>query len=731
MATSPSDNAWVGDFPSHLVTVPARPRFGRVRATAIGAFTLAMCLLLAGAAAAPALRSPAFLIEGMREISSPPEGTSWTPAPVDASGLAMVAGADGQRYVLHTAAGDRTFLPGVNLGTTTPGRLPGDMSVSAAQYRAWFAAMSWLGIRVVRIYTIHPPAFYQQLAAYNRANPERPLYLMQGVYLPDESYIAKKNLFDKRVTDVFTTELKHAAQAVSGKLSRTPGPGRAGGAWDADVTPWLIGWIIGGEFDPRALKASDKRAEGATPVRGKYFRTTPEATPTEKWLAARMNELATEVAAQGLSQPIAFVNWPTTDPLKHPDEPLEQEDLLQLDANHVQPTVDWPAGTFASYHAYPYYPDFLRHEPGLQTFHYAGRADPYAAYLTALRKHHAAMPTMITEFGVPSSIGSAHHGPLGRDQGDHSEQDAMRLDAELLRLIRDQGMAGGFLFEWADEWFKFTWNTINHQDPRRRQLWHDTMTNEQYFGMLATDPADRPESARQQLMDAKGAWPARRVTASVDESYLHLQIRLSGSPPGSVQLGFDVLPSLTGTPMAGSLDRRPDAVLALNLVGRTGQAYLRDELDPVPLDYDVPQRLRGPAPTGWKPYELVINRAETVPSTGAKLPIEMQNAGLLRYGRWDSDSRALWHSDGAELTVRVPWALLGFADPSSHAVGVPRSGDLTTQVSPGVTVSVAASGTDQAIGKVTWTDWARPSFTERLKRGADKFRDAALAVSAD
>jgi hypothetical protein len=721
----------VGDIPSHLVTAAAGARFERARATATAVFTLAMCLLLAGATPAPGRQSPAFLIAGMREIPSPPEGTSWQPAPVDADGLAMVAGADGQRLVLHTTGGDRTFLPGVNLGTTTPGHLPGDMSISAAQYRAWFAAMSYLGIRVVRIHTIHPPAFYQQLRAHNEAHPDRPLYLMQGVYLPDESYIAKNNLFDKRVTEVFTTELGHAARAVSGELSRPPGPGRAGGAWDADVTPWLAGWIIGGEFEPHALAATDERASDASPVRGRYFRSTPDATPSERWLAARMNELAGFVAKRGLSQPIAFVNWATTDPLRHPDEPLEQEDLLQLDANHVRPTADWPAGTFASYHAYPYYPDFLRHEPGLRSVQYAGQPDPYAGYLTALREHHATMPTLITEFGVPSSIGSAHHGPLGRDQGDHSEQDAMRIDAALLRLIRDQGLAGGFLFEWADEWFRFTWNTVAHQDPRRRQLWHDPMTNEQHFGLLATDAAQRPASAWQRLIDAEGGWPVRQTTAVADESYLHLRVRLGGSPPGALQLAFDVLPGLTGEPMAGSADRRPDAVLALNLVGRTGQAYLRDELDPVPLDHDVPDRLRGPAPAGWKPYELVLNRAETVPSTGAKLPVEMQNAGLLRHGRADQDSRALWHKDEEELTVRVPWALLGFADPSAHAVGVPRSGRLTLQTSPGVTVSVAAAGRDQALGRVTWNDWARPSFTERLKRGAEQFRDAALAVTSD
>ena len=86
------------------------------------------------------------------------------------------------------------------------------------------------------------------------------------------------------------------------------------------------------------------------------------------------------------------------------------------------------------------------------------------------------MPVMITEFGVPSSIGSAHMGPRGRAQGGHSEQQAMAIDAELLRIIHAQGCAGGFVFEWADEWFKFTWNTIDYEVPGdRRQLWVDPL----------------------------------------------------------------------------------------------------------------------------------------------------------------------------------------------------------------------------------------------------------------
>jgi hypothetical protein len=725
----------VEDFPSHLVQAPRRPRFGRGKAAAILLTTLAMCLPLTGATAAPVVHSPAFAIRGMERIPAPPAGASWAPVFRPAAGLNVLATAGGGRFALHTASGDVTFLPGVNLGSTTPGHQPGELSISPEQYRTWFAAMGWLGIRVVRIYTIHPPAFYQELAGYNRANPDRPLYLMQGVYLPDESYVEKQDLYGRTVTTAFADELRDAADAVAGDLSRPVTPGRAAGVWDTDVNSWLAGWIVGVELDPSATFGSDRRNGGRPAVTGRYFRSTAAATPTERWLAARMDELAGFQAARGLSQPIAFVNWPTTDPLRHPDEPLEQEDLLQLDANHVRATAAWPAGTFASYHAYPYYPDFQRHEPGLQDFRYAGRADPYAAYLTALKRHHGSMPTMVTEFGVPSSIGSAHHSPLGRAQGDHSERDAMRIDADLLRLIRDQGLAGGFLFGWADEWFKFTWNTITHQDPGRRQLWHDPFTNEQHFGLLAMDAAGQPDAETRYLFDAEGGWPVRRATARVDESYVHLRLGLGDAPPSTLTLGFDVLPGLVGNAPPGALDRMADAALTLDLGNRTGQAYLRTRLDPLPLDYRVPDAARGPAPAGWRRFELMVNRELTVPSTGERLPAEIQNAGALRYGSWDpddpdADSRALWRRDGDDLIVRVPWAMLGYADPSAHMVGVPqRSGELGLVVSPGVGLTVSATGSDQFVGDVSWVNWNRPYWTERLKQGAERFRDAALEVA--
>ncbi|MEU7903524.1 hypothetical protein [Actinoplanes sp. NPDC049118] len=686
-------------------------RGGRHRLALFGCVAVIAIVAVAGAVAAVRSRGDradrAPPASGRAAASASAEaGRSWAPAARRVSGLQVPATAGDGLFALHTAGGDVTFLPGVNLGSTTPGHQPGELSIDSGQYRRWFGEMAALGIRAVRIYTIHPPAFYQELAEYNRTHSSRPLYLMQGVYLPDESYVRTHDLYGDGVTNAFRDELRDAADAAAGRLDRAPRPGHASGSWDADVNPWIAGWIIGVEFDPAAVAGSDRGNAGAPDVKGRYFRSSPDATATERWLAARMDELAGYQAGRGYSQPIAFVNWPTTDPLRHPEEPSSTEDLLQLDANHVRPTAAWPAGTFASYHAYPYYPDFQRHEPGLQ------RGDPYARYLAELKKHHGDMPTMITEFGVPSSIGSAHSAPLGRSQGGHTEAEATRIDAGLLHVIKDQGLAGAFLFAWMDEWFKYTWNTVRHQVPERRQLWHDPLTNEQHFGLLAMDAAGPPDAVPTALLDG-------RVEARTDESSLSLTVH---RPPATMTLGFDVLPGITGSPPPGSGSRTADAAFVLNPAARTGQAYLRAQLDPVPLDDPKSEARRGPAPNGWRRVELLLNHARVVPGTGRRLPAEIQNAGDLRYGE-------LWRHDGESLTIRVPWAMLGFADPSAHRVGIPDGTTLTTQVSPGIGVTLSAAGTDHQAGTVGWTDWNRPYYNERLKTGTEAVRQAYLAVA--
>jgi hypothetical protein len=86
--------------------------------------------------------------------------------------------------------------------------------------------------------------------------------------------------------------------------------------------------------------------------------------------------------------------------------------------------------------------------------------------------------------------------------------------------------------------------------------------------------------------------------------------------------------------------------------------------------------------------------------------------GVLRYGTWDpgdpaADSRVLWHRDGADVVVRVPWALAGFADPPSRPVLVPRGRKATAVTADDVGQVVSIDGVDRYVGTVTWEGWQR------------------------
>ena len=655
--------------------------------------------------------------------------------------------------MLSTAGGERSFIPGVNIGATVPGASPGEMHIGAGEFRRWFQQIGELQLRAVRVYTIMPPSFYEELVAYDQAHADAPLYLIQGVWIPEEAFLAGHDLFDAEVRGGFRRELDGAVAAVHGDLSRTRRRGSAWGAWTADASRWLLAYSIGVEWDPIATAASDVKNRGRKPYRGRYFVAAGEASPTESWLAEMLDTVAAAAAARGVSLPLTFTNWPTTDPLRHLDEPLGQEDLVGIDADHIAATAAWPGGYFASYHAYPYYPDFQRHERALTT---AGDGDPYAGYLAALRKHHAGMPVMITEFGVPSSIGLAHQGPLGRDQGGHSEQEAMRIDADLLRTIHDQGCAGGFVFEWTDEWFKFTWNTIDYELPSdRRQLWLNPWTNEEHFGLVATDPGktdvvtvggDGGEwltNGSQVILESRG--PLREVRAVKDEGYLYLHLVLRDPDfwkTHAVTIGFDVLPGASGgLPDLGG--RYPAADYAVVLgPGTNGRALVRASNDQYVILYGKVRRYFGYDAAAlaegsgvWDPQRLITNRPLTIPSTGEKLPVESDAVGELRYGTSDPDdpafdSRTIWAA-GDVLELRLPWEMIGFSDPSSlQALRVGLDGTLTTVPVDRVGIAVATGSSLSVTRGYSWDPWQRATWHERLKAGLGAFAEAVHDVQA-
>jgi hypothetical protein len=175
----------------------------------------------------------------------------------------------------------------------------------------------------------------------------------------------------------------------------------------------------------------------------------------------------------------------------------------------------------------------------------------------------------------------------------------------------------------------------------------------------------------------------------------------------------------------------------LDLPRRTGQAWVRSRLDPDQIDYaPIPAGAR-PAPRdGWRILELVTDRPWVLPRTRQHTRMRFNNAGLLRYGDWTPgdpgyDSQALWHLRGSELDLRIPWAMAGLSDPSSHQALMPLGEFRATSVTiPGIGVTIATDGGPaQQIGTIRWQNWQAVQYTERIKAGASALREAFARVS--
>ena len=85
-------------------------------------------------------------------------GPSWAPSPRQAGGLRTIATCSHTgEYSLFTAHGPVHFLPGIDLGATTPGHLPGELAITPGDYARWLTEMGALGVHASpRLH--HPPA---------------------------------------------------------------------------------------------------------------------------------------------------------------------------------------------------------------------------------------------------------------------------------------------------------------------------------------------------------------------------------------------------------------------------------------------------------------------------------------------------------------------------------------------------------------------------------------------
>ena len=606
------------------------------------------------------------------------------------------------------------YVKGVNLGATLPGALPGEFPADSGLYAGWLESIAGMNANAVRLRALLPPDFYRALAAWNDAHPQQVLWLIQGIPARDADTPAG--------LAALRSEARTVVDATHGAADLFARPGRAGGRYDADVSGWTLGWVLDPGLAPAAVRAYDDAHPGRHMTGGRYL-AMADGGAIESWLAARCDELlAYEAERYGTLHPIAYASIPALDPLAH----TAGGDSTGIDPSLVRATDANPAGWFASYDAYPFDPECLGR--GYTRARSAEGPSAYFGYLRDLNRHHADLPVLITGYGVSSSREDDRAQPQGWTRGGHDEAAQAQINARLTREIRASGCAGGVLVAWMDDWAGRGRTPPERDAAAGRPLpCHDATDAEQNFGVLAVDAG------------AAGASP-----------------ELGGDPAR-----WTGLPALQQAPRGGAIGA-PVALgvgsdasyvyLAIGLGGTRGRAFGWDSLglsvalDTYRADLGRPTLADGLArgDVGFElvadfigPSRAVLRDGSPAAAPGAREPGDER--GRLRYGALRQSTLSDWYYDRAAglLELRLPWALLGVADPSSGRVFAREhdGGELAVTQGDGFRIGVLTwrkGATPRPVGALpalhpgrrwsaadfatwTWAPWEEPEYNIRQK----------------
>ena len=595
------------------------------------------------------------------------------------------------------------FIKGVNLGVSIPGTFPGQLAATREDYDRWFQLIRHAGFNTIRLYTLHFPRFYEALNEFNKKRPNNPLYYFQGVWLEESAPGYEDDLYS--LTHIFDQEIEDNVNSVHGNAMIPERQGKAYGSYTVDTSQWMIGYIIGREIHPPEILETNSRYIEDTSYTGSYF-SVDNATASESWVTNRLDYLVLfEEMYYGTQRPVSFSSWPTLDPLDHPEEANVYEVSASMDLSKVDYSRA-KAGFFISYHAYPYYPDYISRDPKYTPFSDHLGQNSYLGYLTYLKKNYKNTPLIIAEFGAPSSWGVAHYAHNGIHHGGHDEKSQGQHNIRMLQNIYMASGGGGLQFSWIDEWFKRTWITDPVDfGPNRRIIWHNVTAAEQNYGLLGYKKAD----------DSMPVWeefcsncPITGVDAGSDFAYfkINLKTRKHISVLDTVWVGIDTYDAEIGEsilPSGQTVQNRVE--FALMITNYKAELYVTEAYDLFGIwhNQSTPEQQYRSVATDGAPWNIVRWKNNQFEN-------EVQYIGSMRVNRLDLPKSSL---DAVRLydnkiEVRLPWTLLNVIDPSQAEVmhDDRNTPDTETRISDGLSIAVSYNGFFvETAERYVWQNW--------------------------
>ncbi len=597
-------------------------------------------------------------------------------------------------------------IKGVNLGSGLPSQWSSDYAIDEETYIKWFEQIKEMGANTIRVYSVQSEAFYKAFYSYNHGN-QSPLYLMQGIPVNDYIQFSHRDAFDENIAENLVYNIRVAVDVVHGRKKIQLGrkAESATGTFKYDVSNWVIGYIIGVDWEPSTVAyTNEKYSNSELSYNGEYLCAKDGASPFEMMLATAGDKLVEYETNKYKSQRlVAFSNYPSTDPFTYPEDVARLYiKYANIDAENIISTNKFLSGQFASYHVFPFQTDLLQHiidfgvfglSENLIWYNENGSLNDYRTYFSMLKAHHS-MPVVVSEFGISSGRNAEHetidsHGVYSKV----SEKEQGIALADCWEDIKMAGLNGGCVFSWQDEWARRSSNTLYAINEERSPYWSDYQTNGQYFGLLSFDPGSEKSIC---YVDGDiSEWRDDDVVANsgnialslkYDEKFIYLMVQKKNLDfsKDSIYIPIDTTQK-TGSNYSKRqnvrFDREADFLLVLNgsensrLLVQERYEALRSTYSPRIDGVDIYRQENIPDKNS---FEFVSINTIIEKKVLSENPLErnvdiLVETGKLLYGNAnpeseDFNSLADFCARGDYIEIRLPWQLLNFSDPSKMQI---------------------------------------------------------------
>lgn len=596
-------------------------------------------------------------------------------------------------------------IKGVNIKLENPME-----EIGEKDYYRWLEQIGEMNANTIRIETIFPPEFYYALDKYNTKS-ENKIYFFQGIPIEEEPLVQLLDPFKLDNIVPYKGKINKTVDKIHGNSKD----------YKSDVSPYLIGWILGIEWPVEMVSNVNKNRLDKDTYEGEYV-YTEESRPFESWLANIMDHTLTyELEKYQWERPISFVNSTVTDLLKHSYEPIASNDMVSINPNLIK-LKNNKSGQFASYNIYPFYPDFFNLDPKYTRYlDHRGRPNNFAGYLDDLISSHE-LPILVTEFGVPSSRAMSKIGVHGASEGGLSEDEQGEIISNMYEDIIINGGLGAIISNWNDQW----------------DNWFNVEDSKEHYGLLGFNRSKKVFAKGSEAIytiDKKDDHFFKDIYMDHDEAYLYIGIEYK---------------NLENTPL--------DTLIFLDMIPEEGNETnpFNDNINTESLtDYlihlpnnGVSKILKADSNEENKeeylPIYKVINESMNIPNTSLSIPFTNYETGILKEGiidpkddNYDSlaDFNRIKNKNKDLLEIRIPWGLIGFKDPSTKIILESSIEDVENTINiSGIKVSLAAYNPEVPdnfytlpLSEVTnipskdvfiynWDNWTNPIIEERLKK---------------